>query len=113
MVKCSKCHKYIANRDLKNHDNQNQPICDECYHEQKAQQIKSDTTLGSPGVEVRGASIHLNKVMTPEEIKREFEKGPPKFDDKELHVIDHEDEKSGNLWIDGKKVRKDNPDESK
>ena len=33
MAKCSKCHIYVANRDLKHYDSLKQPICDECFHE--------------------------------------------------------------------------------
>jgi len=115
MARCSKCYIYIANRDKKYYgvkDNPQTLLCDRCFHEEKAKQIKSNTTVGSENVEVRGVEIH-NKALTPEEIKETFEKGPPGVDDKEPHVIDHDDEEKGYLWIDGKKVKKDNSDELK
>jgi len=115
MANCSKCYRYIKNSNKQYYaDGENQKVllCDKCYHEGRAEQIKSNTTVGSQNVEVSGITNH-NKVMTPEEIKKEFEKGPPKVDDKEPHIIDHDDENEGYLWIDGKKIKKDNPDESK
>jgi len=116
MARCSKCYKYVANRNKKYYAVKNNPttlLCDECYHQGRAQQIKSNTTVGSENVEVRGATIHTNIQNPGDIIKDLLEKGPPQVDDKELHVIDHDDEDKGYLWIDGKKVKKDNTDELK
>ena len=72
MANCSKCYRYIKNSNKQYYaDGENQKVllCDKCYHEGRAEQIKSNTTVGSQNVEVSGITNH-NKVMTPEEIKK-------------------------------------------
>ena len=86
-------------------------ICNECYVKEKNQYKQNQRTLYvSPNV--RGVEIH-DKALTPEEIKAMYERGPPTVDDKTPHIISHKDEKDDYLWIDGKKIKKDNPEDSK
>jgi hypothetical protein len=42
-----------------------------------------------------------------------YERGPPTFEDKEPHFISHKDEDEGYLWVDGKRIKKNQPEESK
>ena len=85
-------------------------ICNECYHKEKAQYEKSSIQVGKNVSEV---SFH-DKELSPEEVKELFEKSrPPSFEDKEPHLVSHKDEDEGYLWIDGKKVKKDNSMDSK
>jgi hypothetical protein len=95
--------------------NKNDVICEDRYQklkdEYKPQQTSHiNTNVG--GVEVRGVEFH-DKALTPEEMKAMYERGPPGVADSTTHVIGHKDEKDGYLWIDGKKVKKDNPEDLK
>jgi len=87
-------------------------ICEQCYDNEQAKYQKP-TQPKRPSIQIRGASFHKGRVLTPEEIKEEYERGPPSFDDDKIHVIDHKDEDEGYLEIDGKKVRKYKQDEEK
>ena len=93
----------------------NDVACEECYlkltNEYKPQR-SSDINTNEAGIEVRGVELH-DKALTPEEIKAMYERGPPGVPDSTTHFISHNDEKNGHLWIDGKKVKKDNPHDLK
>jgi hypothetical protein len=93
----------------------NDVLCQECYlnlrseyKQERAAEIKSN----QGGIEVRGVEFH-DKALSPEEIKAMYERGPPGVPDSTTHFIGHKDEKDGYLWIDGKKVKKDKPDDLK
>ena len=87
-------------------------ICEECYLKEKSRYKHSKKPSFSVGPDVRGVEIH-DKVLSPEEIKKMYERGPPSFDDKTVHTINHKDEDEGYMWVDGKKVKKHNPKDSK
>jgi hypothetical protein len=93
----------------------NNVICEHCYvklmneyKQQQKPQKASNINANKGGLEVRGAEFH-DKVLSPKEIKAMYERGPPGVADSTTHFIGHKDEKDGYLWIDGKKVKKDNP----
>ena len=52
-------------------------------------------------------------MLTSEEMKAMYERGPPGVPDDVTHFIGHKDEKDSYLWIDGKKVKKDNSEDLK
>jgi hypothetical protein len=95
----------------------NDAICEDCY-----QKLRNEYKLKPPqssqintsegGVEIRGVEFH-DKALTPEEIKAMYERGPPGVADSTTHFIGHKDEKDGYLWLDGKKVKKDNSEDLK
>jgi hypothetical protein len=86
-------------------------ICNACYLKESSQYKKDQGTLYVNPM-VSGFEIH-DKVLTPEEIKSMYERELPGIQDNTPHVISHRDEKEGYFWIDGKKVKKDNPENSK
>lgn len=84
-------------------------VCHACYFTEDNKRVK---VTQDPSIQIRGLEIH-DKALTPEEIKEMFERGPPNIDDRQPHIISHKDEDEGYLWIDGKKVKKENKDELK
>jgi hypothetical protein len=84
-------------------------ICNECFVKEKSLYKAPGTLYVNPNV--KQFEIH-DKVLTPEEISEIYKRGPPKVDDGSPHLISHRDERDGYLWIDGKKVKKDNPKNS-
>lgn len=84
-------------------------VCQACYFHEDSKLVK---VTDDPSIQIGGIEIH-DRVLSEEEIKKMFEKGPPKFEDRTVHSISHKDEDEGYLWIDGKKVRKDKSEEFK
>lgn len=124
MKNCFLCMGQLSNSDI-SHDvfslmkeniavpvgmKKNDAICEDCYvkltNEYKPQRAAES------GIEVKDIEFH-DKVLTPEEIKAMYERGPTGVPDSTTHFIGHKDEKDGYLWIDGKKVKKDKPEDLK
>ena len=122
MKTCFLCKRQLTNTDII-HDvsnllkeniaipvgmKKNDVICEQCYvkltNEYRSQRTVESKNNGS-GIETGRVEVH-DKVLTLEERKALFEKGPPGVTDSTPHFIGHKDEKDGYLWIDGKKVKK-------